>query len=118
VITLPIPKPISVNNIFVNRGRSRVKSERYRVWRNAAEWTVKAAGPITSIAGPVDVTLYITEVGVSPRMDIDNTAKAYIDLLVRLGVIKDDSRRILRALSLRWTAQAQGWAIIEPHKGE
>lgn len=110
--TIPLPRPISVNNLYINRGRARVASERYRTWRRAAEWTARAGGPIEPVAGPVAIELHVSEQGVRANMDLDNTAKAYLDLLVSLGAIEDDNRKILRSLSLRWITAAEGWATI------
>lgn len=110
--TIRLARPISVNNIYVNRGRARVKSERYRTWRRAAEWTARAGGPIDQITGPVSVELHVPEVGVRANMDLDNTAKAYLDLLVGLGVIEDDNRKILRSLTLQWIPAKEGWATV------
>ncbi len=45
-------------------------------------------------------------------MDLDNAAKAYIDLLVHLGVIVDDSPKYVRGISLDWVDADTGEALI------
>ena len=89
ITTYPLPRPISLNNIYANAaGRGRVKSSRYATWINAAGWELKSRGPIRKVSGPVALDFQISR----PRktMDMDNCFKAYIDLLVSLGAIDDD----------------------------
>lgn len=112
VKTVPLLRPTSVNGMFLNvRGRGRVKTKRYMTWRRAAEWEARKAGPIRLMPGPVHIDLYVSEDGVG-NMDLDNTAKAYLDLFVDLGLIEDDNKKIVRSISLRWVT-GQGRAIIQ-----
>jgi Holliday junction resolvase RusA-like endonuclease len=112
VRTIPLQKPISVNGMYRNaRGRGRVKTERYKTWRQAAGWEAKSSGPLRPVKGPVHITLYVSEDGVR-NMDLDNTAKGYLDLFVTLGVIEDDNRKIVRSLNLSWVS-GPGYAIIQ-----
>lgn len=89
-IVFRIPTPPSVNNLYANvRGRGRIKSERYRVWRNAAAWAMRLDGnkprSWETISGPVSV-----EIICGGRADVDNRSKAALDLLVEMKVIGDD----------------------------
>ena len=113
---IPIGRPISVNNMFANnrKGGGRRITERYRTWRQAQGWQMKEAGPLPSIKGAVHVAAWIPERKVSPLMDIDNTAKGYLDMLVNLGVIEDDSRKIVRSLCLHWIDADAGWIDVTP----
>lgn len=90
MLTYSIPTPPPLNNLFFNApGRGRVKSERYRVWRQAAGWEMRAGViPPTPILGPVRVDVVIGD----RRGDLDGRLKAPIDLLVYMQVIKDDSQ--------------------------
>lgn len=87
--TFRIPSPPSTNALYANKpGKGRVKSERYRVWKNAAGWQMKVengnARSWKTISGPVAVII------LSPgRKDIDNN-KAVLDLLTDMAVIGDD----------------------------
>lgn len=110
--TIPLLRPISVNGMYRNkRGKGRVVTERYRTWRNAAGWEAKTGESLAPINGPVHITLYVSEDGVR-NMDLDNTAKGYLDLFVALGVIEDDNRKIVRSLNLSWVS-GPGRAIIQ-----
>ena len=109
--TFPLPKPISVNSMYVNRKvkgrRGRMLSQRYMTWRNSAGWTLLEAGPAPKFTGQVRIAMLVSEKGVG-LMDLDNTAKAYLDLFVHMQVIPDDNRKFVRAISLEWTSAAQG----------
>lgn len=93
-ISFTIPAPPSVNNLFANvPGKGRVRSQRYRTWANAAGWSMRRTdhGTINfwQVAlGPVCVSIINGNV----RGDIDNGAKAVLDLLVDMGVIGDDKQ--------------------------
>ena len=42
------------------------------------------------------------EEGVSAQFDTDNGIKGYLDVLVGLGIIPDDNRRIVKRLEVEW----------------
>ena len=112
--TVILTRPISVNNIYQNKrnGKGRVKSDSYKTWQRHAKNVMMAGGPRPAFPGPVSIRLFIPEQGVADSMDTDNTSKAYLDLLVHMGVITDDSRKIVRSLHLEWIDSAEGFAII------
>lgn len=94
-IAFEIPLPPTVNNLYANvPGKGRVKSETYRIWKNAAAWDMRLSGGTRTrtwhpIMGRVAVTLIV---GRYCRGDIDNRAKGALDLLVDMAVIGDDSQ--------------------------
>lgn len=96
-ITLPIPP--GVNNLYVNiPGRGRVTSGGYQRWKDEADgrlWGLK----IKHFEVPVNITLTVEDSG---RRDIDGTAKAPLDFLVRHKIIQDDSRKYVRKLTLQF----------------
>ena len=114
--TVKLPRPLSVNALFANvPGRGRVKSKRYRTWWQNAVQVATGIADGKAIArptftGPVKICLFVPERGV--KMDLDNAAKAYIDLLVHLGVIVDDSPKYVRGISLDWVDADTGEALI------
>ena len=114
--TVKLPRPLSVNSLFANiPGKGRVKSKRYRTWWQNAILVATGidegkAQPRPSFDGPVKICLFVPERGV--KMDLDNAAKAYIDLLVHLGVIPADSPKYVRGISLDWVDAAPGEALI------
>lgn len=86
-VTVTMPAPPSVNNLFKNAGRKgRVPTPGYDDWKRRAGWEVKAQRP-ECVRGPVAVTI----VHGKRRADLDNLNKAPLDLLVSLGLIDDDS---------------------------
>lgn len=123
VIDLPVPP--STNDLFANKREKpkdvwgikpakrkkafgRVKTERYNTWLNAAGWDVKRQRP-KKIKGPVSIAMYVQEPRVS--RDIDNCAKAVLDLLVSLNVIEADNNRIVRKLSMEWSSAVTGCRV-------
>lgn len=90
-VTLNLPLAPSVNGLFANRaaragGPGRLKTARYMRWIDRAGWTLKMQRP-PSFSGPVSVTI-----GVPLDMpgDLDNRAKATLDLLQTMRVIAND----------------------------
>lgn len=114
--TIKLPRPLSVNSLFANvPKKGRVKSQRYRTWIQNAVQVAKGiadgkARPLPKFDGPVKINFFVPEKGV--KMDIDNAAKAYIDLLVSLEIIPDDSPKYVRGISLDWVDAETGEAVI------
>jgi crossover junction endodeoxyribonuclease RusA len=97
-----LPLPPAANNLFFNaQGGGRVRSERYRAWRAEAGWKVRLQNP-RRVRGPVAISIVVEE-GAS-RADLDNLAKAPIDLLCELQLIEGDHPEIIREVNLRWGA--------------
>ena len=99
LVNVIVPPP--VNNLFFNvPGKGRVKSSRYRTWKNAASWEVAAQKPIP-LKGPVHVKISIEDG--SSRADIDGLIKAPLDMLVDLHLIEGDDRRFIRSVAIEWS---------------
>jgi Holliday junction resolvase RusA-like endonuclease len=98
---LALPRPLSVNNLFVNiPGRGRVTSAAYQRWKDVADsmlWQQKKA--MKRFKGPVSVTLTVEDKG---RVDTDNIGKCLLDFLVRHEFIEDDRREIVRKLTIQY----------------
>lgn len=84
---LHLPIPPSTNNLFVTRGKLRVKSERYLRWINDAGKHI-VIQRVPKLIGEVAVTLWVPR---DNRRDADNEIKPVLDLLVRHQVIERDS---------------------------
>lgn len=106
-ITLTLPFPPSVNNLFINAGRKRIRSPGYRAWADEAGYQLNTQHPRT-IKGPVTLRYEFQEGQDNRRRDIDNLAKPVNDLLVTHGVIEADDNRIVRAIDLRWSREVVG----------
>lgn len=105
--TVNLPFPPALNNLYANvPGRGRVKAERYVKWANAAGWDLKAARP-EPVSGPVSVSILLGRPDKRKR-DLDGLAKAPLDLLVKHGVISDDS--MVQSLTLTW-AKVSGCVV-------
>ena len=88
VLTLLTPPP-SVNEIYRNvPGKGRVKTKAYKGWRKDAEWQVSLQKP-AHFTGPVAVSIALP---MSTRGDVDNRAKATMDLLQKAGVVANDKQ--------------------------
>jgi len=99
VLSLPFPVPLSA--CFTNvKGRGRVPTPRYKAWQEEAEWSIKAQKP-RRYDGPVSI--YVRLVAPDKRhRDAGNCDKAICDILVKAGVIQDDSNRYVRKLTYEW----------------
>lgn len=90
-ITLPVPP--STNELFRNvPGRGRVITGAYQRWIADAKtrfWGVK----YQMFDVPVSITVTLPD---KRGPDCDNCLKAPIDLMKKMGVIKDDNRKHVR----------------------
>lgn len=108
MITIDLPKPPSVNALYSNvPGRGREKTRLYRDWIEAAGWQLLSQKPAV-FEGPVDITLVFADEG---RADLDNLSKAPVDLLVKHGIIKDDSRKYVRRIVKEWSSDVEGCRV-------
>jgi len=99
-VTFSIPFPPSVNGLFATVGKRRIKTEAYKAWNTAAGLllNVQRVPPFT---GNVSVDIHLKRPDKRKR-DLDNLAKATLDLLVRQTVIQDDS--CIVDLRIHWGA--------------
>src|SRR5436190_9986792 len=91
-ITVAMPFPPSVNNLFENApSGGRKQTKLYRDWREAARRQVQRQRPRIAV-GPVEVTITLQE---RPgRCEADNRIKPVLDLLVETGIIAGDHSAI------------------------
>ena len=87
-LTVSIPKPPSLNNLFANAGkRGRVKTPAYEAWIEEAGYALnRQTAYAPPIQGPVYVHISVNKGGA----DLDNLPKAVLDLLVKHRLIDDD----------------------------
>lgn len=108
-IELPFPVPLSA--CFTNApGKGRVATPRYKAWQTEALWMMKAQR-----AKPVDgrVSIFIRLVAPDKRhRDAGNCDKAVGDILVKAGIIKDDSNRYVRRLTYEWADEGPGCVVL------
>jgi Holliday junction resolvase RusA-like endonuclease len=107
-MTYDLPLPISVNELYYNKAEGgRAKTRRYKAWVHDAAMILlcQRARPV---AGPVRVEILVSD---KCRADLDNTAKCVLDALVARGVIEDDRKKFVRAISVEWSAQIEGTRV-------
>lgn len=104
MLNLILPFPISVNSMYSNHGRRRIKSKRYREWYSKA--TTALTEQYYDSLIEYDIKLIIA---LSPpckrRRDLDNHAKGIQDVLTGT-VIVDDSQ--IKDLNLYWLERRKG----------
>jgi crossover junction endodeoxyribonuclease RusA len=108
-ITLPYPPPISA--CFTNaRGKGRVATPRYKAWTEESLWSLKAQKP-RQFAG--EVSIYVGLVAPDKRIrDAGNCDKAIMDVLVKAGVIKDDSNRYVKRVTYEWRPEGEPCVVL------
>jgi Holliday junction resolvase RusA-like endonuclease len=85
-LSLSMP-PLSVNNLFANKGRGRFATKLYMDWQTRALIELRRQGG-WHVPGPVCVRLQFTRK--QTKADLDNLAKPVLDILVKAGRIADD----------------------------
>jgi crossover junction endodeoxyribonuclease RusA len=105
-ITLPYPP--SVNGLFANAGKRRIKSAAYKMWlADAEEQLLKQR--FNKHTKPCAINIFATKPD-NRRRDIDNIAKGILDLLVTKKVLEDDS--LVQVLHIEWSTGSIGAYIV------
>jgi len=93
-----VDPPPSANDIWrSSRGRVH-RAPKYLAWIESHSLTIPFQG---TVLPPVAIHIRLTEgKGWRTNRDLDNIAKPILDLLCQLGLIEDDSTRIVRQISL------------------
>lgn len=100
-MTFDLPMPPSVNGMYRNvPGKGRVKTDPYKSWLLEAGQmlSIQWKPPRKTITNEVRVDCALERPKV--RSDIDNRAKALLDLITKMRVLQDDSQVV--DLRLRW----------------
>jgi crossover junction endodeoxyribonuclease RusA len=114
MIRYTLPYPPSVNGLFFNATKGRVKTDAYKAWRRAAGNEIMAQGR-QRIRGPVSLSVALVRPD-KRRRDLSNTLKAVEDLLVEMQVIDDDS--LVQRISIQWVESGPACAVIIQHAEE
>ena len=108
-VSYRLPFPLSVNTLFFNAKRGRVKTTKYQAWLREVSSVIKSQG-LVYIPGPVSVEILIIKPD-RRRRDLDNMAKSVLDALVLNGVIDDDS--LIEKILLAWHSDNLGGCFVE-----
>ena len=108
---IELPFPPTLNTCFQNiPGRGRVVTPRYREWINEALWVLKSQ---RSVMHETEVSISIGLVAPDKRnRDCDNLIKPVLDLLVKGRVLKDDSQKYVRKVSVEWKPSGPPCAVL------
>lgn len=102
MIQYTVPLPPSTNNLYFTRKKGgRAKSCQYKSWLIEAGWKLKEQGLLSTATAQFGVNL-LYEIDKRSRCDLGNHEKPLTDLLVKMGVLKDDSQQYVNEITLRW----------------
>jgi crossover junction endodeoxyribonuclease RusA len=108
-VELPFPLPVSA--CFENIPKvGRRATGRYREWTNEALWMLKAQRP-QKFTGEVSICIGLVAPDKRAR-DADNTLKCLLDVLVKAQVIRDDSNRYVRKVTVQWVAAGAPCTVL------
>lgn len=102
-----LPYPPTVNTLFVNnpKTRGRFPSKAYKAWQEEAGKALLKQSPLPTFSGPISLTFTYGRPD-KRRRDIFNLVKAPEDLLVKHGVIEDDS--LVEKGTVQWSPHVFG----------
>ena len=98
-----INKPFSANQMYVPIARGKlVKSKKYNAWiEKNLKIMIEEMSPVNNF--PVNIELLVMANHLwRQKNDIDNLAKPLIDLLVKAGIVPDDSSRYIENVHIRY----------------
>lgn len=96
MIRVALPFPPSVWDIYEGHGKSKHRTSAYNKWRSDCGYFLNANKQ--AIDGPFSLSVALKRP--NKRMDLDNRAKAILDVLQHYGVIKNDS--LCERFSMHW----------------
>jgi crossover junction endodeoxyribonuclease RusA len=111
MIRVELPFPVPLSACFTNApGKGRVPTPRYKAWQEEAFWTVKQQRPGKATG---EVSVYVRLVAPDKRhRDAGNVDKAVCDILVKTGVIVDDSNRYVKRLTYEWAESGPACVVL------
>jgi crossover junction endodeoxyribonuclease RusA len=99
MVTCDLAYPPSANSLFFNaKNGGRVKTKRYKDWRDEAAWVISLAKKKRTM-GPYGLTVLAGRPD-KRRRDLGNLLKAIEDALVHGGAIQDDSE--CQCIEMSW----------------
>jgi crossover junction endodeoxyribonuclease RusA len=111
LIRFELPFPVPLSACFTNvPGRGRVPTPRYKAWQIEARQSIDKQR-VQPIAGQVSVFIRLVAPDKRHR-DAGNCDKAIGDILVKAGIIKDDSNRYIRRLTYEWAEDGPPCVVV------
>ena len=105
--TIVIPMPPSVNGVWRKGKGGFHKSAQYTAWITEAGWALCKQPAVPCFDW--EIRVHLTLGPRDKRRDLDNCAKAPLDLLQRHGIIKNDSQ--ITDLRIMWSEKVRGCQI-------
>ncbi len=103
-ITLRLPFPLSVNDLWLNRkkgvGRGRIPTSAYKQWKQDAGFMLNVQRP-PKLEGRHRISIQIDQ---RRQGDADNRIKCVLDLLVLHKIIPGDQKKYVKGVSIDWEA--------------
>ena len=99
MISLTLPLPPSTNGLFATYGNRRIRTRAYEKWISAS-WAALAEQSCPSIAGSYNLALVIQRPD-NRKRDLSNYIKAVEDMVVKAGIVEDDS--LCATLHVSWS---------------
>lgn len=98
--TFKLPVPPSTNHLFSTSKRGhRHVSKKYAAWiDDAKKWLTAQKRPSEPITYHVAIDIQVPHI---PRADVSNRIKAVEDIIVKGGILEDDS--LVERVTARWT---------------
>ncbi len=100
MIRLTLPYPPSANRLWRAVGGRNIESAEYRKWKASCRWLTVSDG-----RGPIFKAHYTATITADRpdkrRRDIGNLEKPVSDMLVTLGIVRDDSDA--QRITLQWS---------------
>lgn len=115
VVTITLPFPVSLNNMFINVRKGRIRSQRYDSWIQEAGTEIMRQRP-SKCAGRVVLFFEFGEPDRRKR-DVSNLIKPVEDLLVKHGIIEADDSSIVRGVHASWSEAVEGCRITVEQVG-
>ena len=115
VLDVPVPPSVNRTRGFSGQGLGRI-----RAWYRRADMALIANGQYRAAQKNISrFELVIVLDEKQCRMDLDNVAKAGIDFLRRIQIVKDDGPKHMRKVTIEWGVAPAGCRIIvKPIEGE
>ena len=102
-ITIPFPVPLA--SCFINVGKTRTKSKRYKAYEKEAAMLL-----MSQRAKPMKPPYHIDITFRAPdrrKRDADNLFKCLFDTLVKNGIIEDDNNQCIHSASWSWVEDGE-----------
>jgi len=119
MLTIKLPFPVSVNEMYVNkkgRGKGRHPSKKFVAWTDDSGWCLVTQLPLhLKFEGRVDIEIKLDD---RRQGDCDSRIKCVLDLLVKHQIIVDDRKKFVRSVKSEWASLDECTVTISSIDGD